>query len=53
MYTQMLTVTELFAENLNVGSHLGFMQIAGVAQSCRVGNHAEIVQGPHGSKNQS
>jgi len=33
--------------------HLGFMQIIKVAQSCRLGNQAEIVVGPHGSSNPS
>jgi len=27
--------------------HLGFMQIARVAQSCHLGNTAEFVLGPH------
>ena len=33
------------------GGHLGFMQIARVAQSCRLGNQSEFILGPHGSSN--
>ena len=33
------------------GGHLGFMQIATVAQGCRLGNQGEFVLGPHGNSN--
>ena len=39
--------------NSVTGGQLGFMQIKKFAQSCRLGNQATFVQGPHASTNPS
>ncbi len=37
---------------MSTGVHFGFMQIKKNAQSCRLGNKAEFVLGPHMNANQ-
>ena len=41
----------LFFSNLVTGSHFGFMQIPGVAQSCGFCNQAKFALKPHGNTN--